>query len=127
MATWSVPFTAFIDRIKAKVDAVPKRALFRLFTTVVTASPVDTGRFRANWNVGWGKVDYGTSSSVSLVKTAKQLSDIKTHPFTGVVYLTNNLPYARKLEHGYSAQAPRGMVAVSIALWPAIIRASVKE
>ena len=31
-----------------------------------------------------------------------------------VFYLTNNLPYANKMEYGGSAQAPQGMVRINI-------------
>jgi hypothetical protein len=30
------------------------------------------------------------------------------------IYLTNNLPYIRRLEEGYSQQAPAGMVALTV-------------
>ena len=33
----------------------------------------------------------------------------------GVEYITNNLPYAERLEYGYSQQAPAGMVRVTAA------------
>jgi len=37
-----------------------------------------------------------------------------------VIYLTNNLPYAQRLEEGYSQQAPAGMVALTIQEFQAI-------
>jgi hypothetical protein len=32
-----------------------------------------------------------------------------------IIYLTNSLPYARRLEYGWSKQAPAGMVRITVA------------
>lgn len=106
---------------KAKGDAalVVRRVSFELLSRVVLMSPVDTGRFRANWNISGGGIDTRTTDDVdkggaeALGRVSAELSAAKfDRPM--VIWFTNSLPYARQLEYGYSKQAPAGMVRVSI-------------
>jgi hypothetical protein len=50
----------------------------------------------------------------------RETSKAKT---TDSIYLTNNLPYIKKLEYGSSQQAPRGMARVTIADFERIVQA----
>lgn len=129
MATWSVPIRSIVEIQKSKVDKTLRRAIGSLFYRVVMASPVDTGRFRANWNVSWATPNLSVSTSTSDASVQSAITELRTGrgKVDGVVYLTNNLAYAGKLEHGYSAQAPSGMVKVAVAEWDEILRASIKE
>lgn len=95
---------------------------------VVKKSPVDTGRFRANWTLSFGGMDGTTTNAVDVgggATIARLSGEMDTYPAEGypVIYLQNNLPYAERLEAGYSKQAPSGMVAISIvelaAIWEA--------
>jgi hypothetical protein len=105
---------------------------------VALRSPVDTGRFRANWNVsvnapnestngatdgGAGRVNKKTFDAAadffggpSPVR-GRALSEARkalTLPVGGVTYMTNGLPYAQRLEFdAWSDQAPAGMVRIS--------------
>jgi hypothetical protein len=85
------------------------------FGRIATRSPVDTGRFRANWRLNVGSVDYTTTEGV----TAKAPSLPEKVAGT-VLYISNNLPYARRLEYGWSKQAPQGMVRLTVAEFDAI-------
>jgi hypothetical protein len=38
-----------------------------------------------------------------------------------VVWFVNNLPYAERIEYGYSKQAPEGMVRRHVAMWRRIV------
>jgi hypothetical protein len=82
---------------------------------VVLKSPRDTGRFAANWNVSHGTPNLGTTASVDAGRGLKEAAGAGLLPVGGVVYLANGLPYARRLEYGYSKQAPAGMVRISVA------------
>jgi hypothetical protein len=44
-----------------------------------------------------------------------------------VHFLTNNLPYALRLEYGWSKQAPHGMVGVTVKEYQQIVDKAVKE
>lgn len=83
---------------------------------VVLKSPVRTGRFRANWNVGVGKPNLSTSeetANTAMQKGQAQVKGIEDGKI--VVYVSNNLDYAEALENGSSKQAPQGVLGVTVA------------
>ena len=88
---------------------------------VVQRSPVDTGRFVANWNAAIGVPDVHTSAHVDPGKTntaerlKRKISEFKNVTTWPKIFLTEALPYARRLEGGWSKQAPQGVVGVSLA------------
>lgn len=73
-------------------------------------SPVDTGRFRANWFTTEETPSNQTTNSVNIQP-----------PYSGYItlgkkyYITNNLPYAEKLANGSSPQAPAGWIDLILA------------
>jgi hypothetical protein len=42
-------------------------------------------------------------------------------------YITNNLPYAERLEYGWSGQAPSGMIRLSLAEFEQVLREEVAK
>lgn len=101
----------------ADLETVVRKATLDLFTAVVRRSPVDTGRFKGNWNASYGtpkltvggRADQTKLGSVGANMKA-ELRIIESLPVGGVTYLSNGMPYAARLEHGWSGQAPSGMV-----------------
>lgn len=91
-----------------------------LLRLIVQRTPVDTGRARGNWQVTinvpavgeTGKFD--TSSSLEGGGSSEDLSALAQLRLGDVIFITNNVPYIVRLEEGWSAQAPQGMLAVSI-------------
>ena len=114
MSKWSVSLHALAEKAKADLETVARKATFELFRAVVLRSPVDTGRFRANWNASYGAADYATSASTDRGRGVQQAIRALTMPVGGIVYLSNGLPYASRLEYGWSKQAPNGMVRLSV-------------
>ena len=118
MTTFALDLSKAIEKAKGQTEAVIKKAAFSVFQSVIQKSPVDTGRFRANWNISVGNPDLSTSEatdktgSASIGKVASGIAQYKLAD--GSIFLTNNLPYAMRLEDGYSGQAPNGMVRLSI-------------
>ena len=89
-------------------------------------TPVDTGHAQNNWIVNIGSPDTSDKASAKPAGGAKatdtfasaNASILAGYPKDGsfpVIYLQNNLPYALALEYGHSAQAPAGMVAMTVA------------
>ncbi|URC22425.1 hypothetical protein SUSUWATARI_00440 [Serratia phage vB_SmaM-Susuwatari] len=76
------------------------------------------GRFRGNWQVGFnvrplgetGMVDPSGGNALAAGNEKLQNYDPMN---TAVVYFTNNVPYATRLEFGWSKQRPEGMVRVT--------------
>lgn len=77
------------------------------------------GQFRANWLLSIGETDGRMFEGPSPEAASLSASAIASYPLTGdtfpAINLQNNLPYASRLEDGYSGQAPAGVVGVTVA------------
>lgn len=111
--TWSIPLDQLAKKTGLKLDTVARKVTLDLFTSVVQKSPVDTGRFKANWNVG-PTPNLSFTASTNAGRGLNEAQKAIGIPAGGVVYLSNGLPYARRLEYGWSGQAPAGMVRLSV-------------
>ena len=72
------------------------------------------GRFKSNWQVGLGSMNEAvdaTAGSDALGRAKVVLEGFKPGM---TIFLTNNLPYAKKLEYGHSKQAPAGVVRLTV-------------
>jgi hypothetical protein len=129
-ASFSRQVESFVKATKERANEVVRKTALGLLANVVESSPVDTGRFRGNWQVGIGARPSGTTETEDkdgsgvVTAAASELASVK---LGDTVYLTNNLPYARRLEFGHSAQAPRGMVRVALANRREILGEAVKD
>lgn len=111
--SWSIPLDQLAKKTGLKLDTVARKVTLDLFTSVVQKSPVDTGRFKANWNVGTTP-NLSFTASTNAGRGLNEAQKAIGIPAGGVVYLSNGLPYARRLEYGWSGQAPAGMVRLSV-------------
>lgn len=94
---------------------------------VVFATPVDEGRARSNWIVS-PRVpsretrepfspgqDLGSGESQNAGEAIQQgRLAIETHTPGADIYISNNLPYIRRLNEGWSAQAPEGFIEAAV-------------
>ena len=104
-------------RVGARADQVPRIVAVQISGQIIERTPVNTGRAKGNWQAtietpASGVLDNeDRSGSGTMQKTYRVANDFKAgHVF----YLVNNLPYIRRLEQGWSRQAPAGMVAVTV-------------
>jgi hypothetical protein len=94
-------------------DTVARGIATDICSRVIFDSPVDTGRFRGNW-----QVDIGSDPTGELDRLDKDgdptlddnIARMKTGPAMKPIYVVNNLPYADRLNSGHSKQAPAGFV-----------------
>lgn len=116
-------------RNKERMRLIAQESYVHVASSVITKSPVDTGLFRNNWFAGLNAPNVKTTS-VTAKKGFGEKGGARFTDFLGLsasfdlgdqLFLTNSLPYARRLEFGWSKQAPAGMVRVSVAGWPMIV------
>lgn len=125
MATFEADVSRFLRKYRDRMDIVFRKVALDMFTKVIMRSPVDTGRFRGNWQVAIGRVPDGVldltdkSGRATISKATAASMNLRAGQ---VIYLANNLPYARRLEYGWSKQAPRGMVRITIREFNASVR-----
>ncbi len=74
------------------------------------------GRFRANWQLGIGTKQQGTINATDMSGTIALPAIIAAVPEEAagnVFWLSNNLDYSRRIEDGWSRQAPTGLVGLT--------------
>lgn len=135
----------FRDNTVEKQHALVREVVGQVALSLITKSPVGDpalwqtkyppknykgGQFRGNWRLGVDGID-GTTSANDIDAdggatldsiVGKIPSDAAKHSY----YLTNALPYAHRLEDGYSSQAPAGMVGLTIIDFQIIVANSVR-
>lgn len=115
--SFALDVSKFVEKAKKNPEKVMRQVSIKLFSAIIKASPVDTGRFRMNWMASGGIPASGitdaTDKSGNIAignATSFVLKAADWKDFT----LTNNLPYAQRLEYGRSQQAPQGFVRVNV-------------
>lgn len=110
------------ENARRKAEVVCRKIALDMTTRVIMRSPVDTGRFRGNWQTAIGVVPGGTTERKDKLPRGApggrafaqaQRTSLQFGPGQ-IIYLVNNLPYAVALEHGWSKQAPAGMVKITV-------------
>jgi len=85
---------------------------------------VDSGRARGNWQpainnaIGVELETTDKNGNATITKVGSETNNLKAGD---TFYLSNNLPYAERLEYGWSKQAPSGMVRINLMLFDKIL------
>lgn len=108
----------WINQVKTGLDDVIREFVKAVHADLVKRSPVDTGRFRANWQITYNHIpmyalnEYdksGEKTIASGIRTANVLPLGRGGAVT-TIYFSNMLIYANALEYGHSQQAPAGVL-----------------
>ena len=122
--SFALDVSKFVEKAKKNPEKVMRQVSIKLFSAIIKASPVDTGRFRMNWMASGSSPASGTSRGTdpsganaigAMVSTVSGLPDWSE--FT----MTNNLPYAQRLEYGWSQQAPAVVVRTNVSRFQQLI------
>jgi hypothetical protein len=99
------------DYANQQMEKLLRAAVLDTDSLLKAASPVDTGRFRASWQVGENAAPGGIVPE-GKYSTAAPLSRIgyQQEKVGNIYSIHNNLPYAEPLANGSSKQAPAGWV-----------------
>ncbi len=108
---WDNPPSNFAKDVRKRHSKIVREAAGRMLRGVILKSPVDTGRFRANWQISAGKLASNTVDSTQ-PDIGAQMANMRGG--SNLIFVVNNLPYAEALENGHSGQAPQGMVALTM-------------
>tara|TARA_R110000772_G_C13310282_1_gene440285 strand:+ start:19759 stop:20190 length:432 start_codon:yes stop_codon:yes gene_type:complete len=112
---------------KPYFDRVVRGVIIEIGTRLVYRSPVGDpstwqspppegyvgGAFRVNWQYEFGKEADGTLAEIEAnptVAISRITNKVLGAQVNGIHYIVNNMPYAQRLEDGWSGQAPQGMV-----------------
>ena len=117
-------------KVERRMDVAVRKITEGVFAGVIEISPVDKGRFKANWQPAIGSAPSGIieatdpSGAMVMAKVSGVVAGVKAGD---VIYMVNNLPYARRLEDGYSKQAPAGMVALTVQRFQPIAAEAIRQ
>lgn len=112
--SFSQQLTRWVDGSVEDINELHQAIIIDLFSSVIEETPVLEGRLAGNWIISSDNPASGTfelldpSGNITKGKVQDHVSKIEGN-FD--VYLTNNLPYAYRIEYdGWSGKAPNGMV-----------------
>jgi len=142
MGIFAAQIQAWVDKTKDDADKVVRYALLTIDGRLVQRSPVGDakfwkhpppagyvgGRFRGNWQVSIGAPASGALDAIDPTGSATLAAGqavISVAKAGQVQYLVNNLPYAKRIEEGWSRQAPAGLVAITVVEWNNIVEDAV--
>ena len=116
--SFAADIARFNKKTEASIDKTVRAVTFALFREIVRRTPVDTGRLKGNWQTTQRAPALGTLTTEDK-SGGKAIAAIAAGMggWGSVTYLTNNLPYAHRIEFdGWSSvKSPQGMVRVSFA------------
>lgn len=145
---FSISVSKWADELGADLETVAKKTALDVLASVRLKTPVGNpdiwaanvgksrsdpgfvgkgyvgGTLRANWQLSVGAPAQGTRERVDGLFPAVVDDQAALAGFVSgtTIYITNNITYAARAERGWSKQAPAGMVSVTIAEWPQIVR-----
>ena len=114
---------AFSDESQKKATRNVRKVLLAGLGGVISRSPVDTGTFRLNWNVQArspddsvreGSKEHIGDSPIPATDSETEKAGDTSFRLGDKVYISNALPYATRIESGWSEQAKSGVVAPTI-------------
>lgn len=137
--TFALDLAKFAEKAGQRADELVGGIVVRIAKAVDERSPVGDavywkskppkgyvgGRFRANWQLGIGVLPQGTLNRVDPTGAAtvgRIIAAIPDQASGRVYYLANNLPYAQRIEHGWSRQAPTGVVGLTVTEFQQVVR-----
>lgn len=141
--SFSLDLSAFTKKAGANADLVVKRVVAGMAESVIEMSPVGDGaywkhpppkgyvggRFRANWDYGFNEIPravFDTVDKTGGVALRAINAKLRASSTDGIHYLANNLPYAQRIEDGWSRQAPVGVVGVTTFKFQRLVREAVQ-
>lgn len=118
----------FAKQTDVELQRVIRRIAIDLQNRVIEKTPVSSGFARASWNISVNKPDESVPVAETINRNASKGTTISEHrgkrgrgalasfdPYRDTIFLNNSAPYILELESGRSAQAPAGMLLVSLA------------
>lgn len=123
MTNFADVINEWIEETEVSVEDTLQTVTNALARSAVTLSPVDTGRFKGNWQLTLNSpttsslIRYDREGSATLHDIASTSNAIKAGD---VMYIENNVEYGQLLEDGHSRQS-EGMVRITGMRFPRIV------
>lgn len=141
MAKFTLDLSEYAKKTSSNMDTLVREVIMAVGERIVERSPVGNpslwknpasappeyvgGRFRGNWQYHFGTPPEGVLPDIDASGASslnRLIAGVSASPAAGLHYIANNLPYAQRLEDGWSTQAPAGMVGLAIVDFQGIVR-----
>lgn len=125
LGNFELDIRRFVAKANGNTDLVIRKVALDLFKRVIMKTPVDSGRAKGSWTVAIGSIPADTieledkGGTATIARAAATVLGLKAGD---IIYCVSSLAYIRRLEFGYSKQAPAGMVRISAAEYPGVVR-----
>lgn len=130
MSSFALDLSRIVEKYKTRADIVVAKVVQGVVIKIDERSPVGDpklwkhpapagyvgGRFRANNQLGVDSVPSGSLNTVDTAGTKTVRVNFSRIPREAVghtYHIANNLPYAQRIEFGWSTQAPTGVYGVT--------------
>ncbi len=124
--------------VKKELTQIRNATIIETFNKLVEDAPVgkpetwkhkappgySPGHYRANWQISRRNPATSEINSTSLIPTAEHINQAT---FGETIYITNNAPYAERLENGWSQQRPSGWVRRIVAMGERLLEKFTRE
>ena len=117
LATFHLRMQRRARQLQDSVEEAVKTAASVIDQSVVSATPVDTGRARANWQVGINEqvessvLETDRTGDATIARNEEVIDTFRLEGGgSGAIYISNNVDYIEALNNGHSGQAPAGFV-----------------
>jgi len=137
MSSFQSQLESFAKKTNQRIDVVVRKTCLELSNSIVKKTPVDKGMARNNWMPSINRVDR-TVGPMSHPDARIRAASKKA--YGNIYYLTNSLPYIKKLEFGgysgptgkvtsagFSRKAPNGMVRLTMQEFRKVINKAIYE
>ncbi len=115
----------FLELPAKRANYVKKMAAIEVYARITVKSPVLTGRFRQGWNCSINGISFGIPDPApsEYAKEGRVFYSLDGNraqdAFMSVkidddLFIANSLPYAERLNNGWSAQAPAHFVELTV-------------
>jgi hypothetical protein len=128
--SFSAGVKAWADKSARRLDAAVTLILHDVADEIIARSPVDTGLFRSNWQLGVDGPVLDTVKDTGRTDV-NGMGEIPSRAAGHRYFFTNSLPYALRLEYGFRGadslgrvynQPPMGILSMIPLAFPRIVR-----
>ena len=143
--SFTLDLKEYVDKTGEDIVEIVQQTAVEVFTKIIIDTPVGqpklwkkkpsasykAGALRANWqtslnNRASGRLQKKDKSGKRTIN--RMLATVKKYDGLGSIWLTNNLPYAARIEYGaHSSQAPTGMVRLNVLHFQAALNKAIKK
>lgn len=141
--TFSLAIRDWAEKAGGALEETCRAIVIDVGSSLIRMSPVDSGRFRGNWQFSIERPSSGVLERTDQdggETIAKLVAEANSFNPGQVAYIINNLPYGPLLEfggyngptdkvteQGYSRKAPEGFVRITQARFQQIVREAAAE